>query len=105
MASDWYEEMEKAEQEYDAREYELAQEYSRGYEQGKADATKELPTSLYCDGFNDGYPKGRADAIDDALNYCNQNNDEGEECCSCCLSIWKNGKFEGCYLEQLKEQK
>ena len=27
-----------------------------------------------------------------------------EECWSCCLSIWKDGKFEGCYLEQLKEQ-
>lgn len=53
----------------------------------------------------DAYNKGRADAIDDALNYCNQSNDEGEECCSCCLSIWKNGKFEGCYLEKLKEQK
>ena len=50
------------------------------------------------------YEQGRADAIDDALKYCNQNNDEKEECWSCCLSIWKDGKFEGCYLEQLKEQ-
>ncbi|MCQ2369250.1 MAG: hypothetical protein MJ007_02100 [Paludibacteraceae bacterium] len=33
--------MEKAEQEYDAREYELAQEYSRGYEQGRADTIDE----------------------------------------------------------------
>lgn len=35
------------------------------YEKGRADATKELPTSLYCDGFNDGYPKGKSDAIDE----------------------------------------
>ena len=37
------------------------------YQQGRADATKELPTSLYCDGFNDGYSKGRADAIDEVI--------------------------------------
>lgn len=40
--SDWYEEMEKAEQEHDAMEYELAQEYRRGYEQGRSDAIDEF---------------------------------------------------------------
>lgn len=46
MASDWYEEMEKAEQEYDARQYELAQEYKRGYEQGRSDAIDELVSKV-----------------------------------------------------------
>lgn len=31
------------------------------YNKGRADATKELPTSLYYDGFNAGYKKGRSD--------------------------------------------
>lgn len=31
----------------------------------RADATEELPTLLYYDGFNDGYVKGIADAIDE----------------------------------------
>jgi len=38
------------------------------YQQGKADATKELPTSLYCDGFNDGYEKGRADKYQEIVS-------------------------------------
>lgn len=33
------------------------------YKQGRADATKELPTQLYYDGWNDGYKQGRADGI------------------------------------------
>ena len=47
----------------------------------------------------------RADAIEEALAYCNQNNDEKEECWCCCLSVWKDGQFAGCYLEKLKEKK
>jgi len=38
------------------------------YKQGRADATKELPTSLYCDGFNDGYEKGRADKYQEIIS-------------------------------------
>lgn len=70
MEYDWYDEMEKAEQEYDAREYELAQEYSRGYEQGKADKDKELSElpnqyseKLWKNAYNKGYEQGKADAI------------------------------------------
>lgn len=43
-------------------------EYDAIYQQGRADATKELPTSLYCDGFNDGYPKGRADKYQEIVS-------------------------------------
>lgn len=67
MAS-WYEEMEKAEQEYDAREYELAQEYSRGYEQGRADKDKELselPNQYSEKLWKIAYNKGKANAIDE----------------------------------------
>lgn len=46
----------------------------------------------------------REETIEEALNYCNSNNKDKEECWSCCLSIWEDGKFKGCYLEQLKEQ-
>lgn len=78
------------------------------YEQGREDATKELPTSLYCDGFNDGYSKGRADAIDEVLramyHQCFEcDNDEN-------MQKWDSGNwfryklFEN-VIEQLKEQK
>lgn len=41
MSYDWYDEMERAEQEYDAKENEMAQEYKRGYEQGRTDYEAE----------------------------------------------------------------
>lgn len=103
MASDWYEEMEKAEQEYDAREYDLAQEYSRGYEQGKSDATKELPTALYYDGFNDGYPVGRADAIEEFVEMLT--NDWGLDIILAQSNRAKLKSFIVSNAEQLKEQK
>lgn len=83
------------------------------YQQGRADATKELPTSLYCDGFNDGYPKGRTDMIDEIKQnfhnvysdslYCLENMAEDckEHGCNCddCLYVMFNK-----VLEQLKEK-
>lgn len=33
----------------------------KAYQQGRADAQKELPTQLYYDGWNDGYKQGKAD--------------------------------------------
>lgn len=51
MSYDWYDEIERAEQEYDAKENEMAQEYKRGYEQGKADAIDEMTTKDKLLGF------------------------------------------------------
>lgn len=60
-------------------------------------------------GYKEGYEQGKTDerekVLDQALAYCNKNNDDKEECGDCCLSTWKDGQFEGCYLEKLKEQK
>lgn len=38
----WYDELEKAEQEKDAREYEMSLAYKEGYQQGIQDAIEEL---------------------------------------------------------------
>lgn len=72
------------------------------YQQGRADATKELPTSLYCDGFNDGYAKGKSDMLDKIIQaeknkyYCVEDLcDESKNCSDCMVK----------YLEQMKEQK
>lgn len=103
MASDWYEEMEKAEQEYDAREYELAQEYSRGYEQGRADKYQEI-VSEYMLLTEEQVAEIRADAIDEMARVLKK-------------QIYKGLKYDGerigyftsqdidKIVEQLKEQK
>lgn len=41
----------------------ISKAYEEGYERGKEDATKELPTSLYCDGFYDGYKKAMSNIL------------------------------------------
>lgn len=47
------------------------------YDKGRADAIKELPTGLYCDGFNYGYEQAldkifslaKQNAYDDGVGY------------------------------------
>lgn len=81
--SDWYEEMEQAEQEYDAK----LEDEARAYQQGRADAIEEInnrekniPYSDFARGFKSGYEKGQmiiaehdakimSDAIDEFVNW------------------------------------
>lgn len=72
--------------------------YDAIYNKGRADATKELPTSLYCDGFNDGYPKGKSDAIDELSK-------EIEYCLNCGMGKGKSLEHLLKVAEKMKEQK
>jgi len=83
--------------------------YSKAYEQGKADAIKELPTMLYCDGFNDGYAKGRADMINAIKNDLHDrlteemNNPFQDQ--SLCQGLYYSIQKCDWYLNDDKEQK
>ena len=65
MSSDWFEEMEKDEQERDAYEHELSLEYKRGKAEGYREAKEKY---LNADAYNEGIADGRESAIDEFLS-------------------------------------
>lgn len=68
----------------------------------RANAQDELPTRLYVDGFNDGYEKGRTDAIDECIETINSWV-ERQNCFKGTLKYISKNIFEE--LEKIKEQK